>query len=556
MTDFPVWGIDLTATSIRAIKLALDDDGKVRAEAWEVIDFGEDVADVHSPGRYDPQKRALHKFVRNHDLKECQVFVSLRGEAAFNRTVVVPQTADQNVDKLLEYEAQQQIPHPLEDVYWDRRVVAIKENGDVVATLYAVPRSSVTERLAKLEVGGLKVDGIVLRPIALQNFCARERLLEPGSVVIDVDYGGTQILLIHEDQPTFRSLPLGASEVVHRIAKDLGVDHRAAFKLAAGTDRPSEQQAGRVQAIRKDVAREIAAEVVQVIRGFGPGRGGFRPSNVVLFETHATVPPLADVLKAELAMPVFKAKGFHSIEIDPGIVSAGIQENFAGLARAAGLALQGLGKADVALRLYPDEMPRTFQPKPWGWLAAASLIVGLVALAGWQRDELAGDLKAATETGATLLREISARSPEALAREIAEDPLDAVRKTWERRARDRTGRLAWYDGLVREIEARRARGESPLLVHFAWGDVPGRAPAPDRGRVVIAMPEDRPVEEIDAAIGALMTGLAGKDALVSATPGPAWSAGALAAEPPAMPDTRALRHRFRHAAFDLLWETP
>src|SRR5262245_30796845 len=209
MADIPVWGVDLTATSVRAVKLAATSEGKVWAEAWDVIDFAEDVENVTSLGRYDAQKRAIHSFIRHHDLKGCLVFASLRGEAAFNRTVTVPQTADQNVDRLLEYEAQQQIPYPLDDVYWDRRVVAIRENGDVVATIYAVQKSIVTERLTKLELAGLEVDGLVLRPVALQNFCAREGLLESGTVVIDVDYGGTQVLLVHEEQTTFRSLAAG-----------------------------------------------------------------------------------------------------------------------------------------------------------------------------------------------------------------------------------------------------------------------------------------------------------------------------------------------------------
>ena len=206
MTDIPVWGVDLTAVSLKAVKLALTSEGKVRAEAWEVIDFAEDVENVHGLGRHDAQKRALHSFLRHHDVKDCLVFASLRGESAFNRTVTVPQTGDQNLDRLLEYEAQQQIPYPLDDVFWDRRVVAIRENGDVIATIYAIQKSIVNERLSKLEMAGLPVDGLVLRPVALQNFCSRERLLEPGSVVIDVGYGATQVLLVHEDQTTFRCL--------------------------------------------------------------------------------------------------------------------------------------------------------------------------------------------------------------------------------------------------------------------------------------------------------------------------------------------------------------
>jgi type IV pilus assembly protein PilM len=557
MTDIPVWGIDLTAVSLKAVKLALTQDGKVQAEAWEVIEFAEDVQNVQALGRHDAQRRALHSFLRHHDVKGCLIFASLRGESAFNRTVTVPQTGDQNLDRLLEYEAQQQIPYPLEDVFWDRRVVAIRENGDVVATIYAVQRAIVNERIARFDVAGIPVDGVVLRPVALQNFCSRERLLENGSVVIDVDYAGTQVLLVHEDQGTFRCLPIGGSEYVTRLGTSLGIDHLAALRLAIGRTKAGTRENAEMTRLRREVASEIGAEVLQAIRAYAGARPGFKPTNVVLFETHAAVPPMAEVLKAELQMPVFRAKGFHSVEIDPGIVSAGIQENFAGLARAVGVALQGLDKADVSLRLYPKEIKRTFRPRPIGWMIAAASVAAMVVVGWLQRESLADRLNGAATRAEALAQDLAGRSREALEREIATDPLEQVRKTWGARGAMRAGRLEWYDALVGAIQAWQGRGkETPLLVHFEWGDVAGRVPSQNLGQVVVAAPENRPVAEIDKALKDLVLGLVGKGGLAKASPGPVWSAGYLSSTPPSPPDERALRTRFRHATFELLWEGP
>ncbi len=58
MSQLPVWGIDVTPASLRAVLLSLDDDGKVRAEAWDVIDYAEDVGDLRGAGRYDALSRA------------------------------------------------------------------------------------------------------------------------------------------------------------------------------------------------------------------------------------------------------------------------------------------------------------------------------------------------------------------------------------------------------------------------------------------------------------------------------------------------------------------
>src|SRR4029078_12875833 len=101
------------------------------------------------------------------------------------------------------------------------------------------------------------------------------------------------------------------------------------------------------------------------------------------------VPPMADVLKGEMGMPTFRPKGFHSIEVEPGIVSAGIQEKLAGRRPAGGLALQGIGKADVALTLYPKDRTRSFRPKPYGWVAAAAVLLAIVIVGGIQTRRLA-----------------------------------------------------------------------------------------------------------------------------------------------------------------------
>jgi hypothetical protein len=403
-------------------------------------------------------------------------------------------------------------------------------------------------------MAGLPVDGLVLRPVALQNFCSRERLLEPGGVVIDVGYGATQVLLVHEDQTTFRCLAVGGSELVNRIGSTLKVDHLAALRLATGQTKPKEAQAGELARLRKEVAREIGAEVLQAIRAYTSSRPGFKPTNVVLFETHSATPPMAEVLKAEMQMPVFRPKGFKSIEIEPGIVSAGIQENFAGLARATGLALQGLGKADVALALYPKDRTRSFRPKPIGWLVASLLLLGMVVTAWLQRRSLAGSFTRELQGAAHLEQELAGRTGAALEKAVEADPLVPVKKKWALRSSMRTGRLDTYDALVAAIQASQGANQPVLLVHFEWGDAPGRVPSQNLGQVVLAAPENRPNAEIDKSLQEMLEKLIGKHGLAKVSPGPAWSAGALVSAAPSPPDDRALRHRFRHASFELLWE--
>ncbi len=560
MSELPVWGIDLTAVSLRAVKLALTDSGGVRAEAWEVVDFTDDVEDVHALGRFDAFGRAVHSFLRHHDVGECRVIVSLRGEAAFARTVTVPQVNEQNLDKLLEYEAKQQIPYPEDDVYWDRRVISIRDGGDLVATVYAVKKFLVDDRIAKLQFAGMPVDGVQLRPIALQNFCARERLLDPGTVVVDVDYGGSQVLITHEDQTWFRCIPMGAFDFVSRLRAKLRVDHLTAVRLATGQARPRPQHVLALSEVRAEVTEAILSEVKQVIASYSRMHPGAKLTQGVLFEAHAATPPLGDALKAAFGFPFTKPKGFHQIEVDPDIVSAGIQENFAGLARAAGLALQGLGKADVAIRLYPETIPRSFKPRKFGYLVAAAAVVAMIGIAHQQHRGLRTEIGTATTEIKTLKDQLFKKNRRACEEDLAVDPLTGVTAKWLARVKHREGHLPWLDALLTELRQplgqKREEATAPLLVSLEVGDVEGRVPEPHTGRVVLARVENAPAAELDQQLDAFMKGLVGKDGLTKAEPVDGWSCGALTSKPPSPPDERMLRYRFRHRSYALSWEAP
>lgn len=559
MSQLPVWGIDVSASSLRAVLLAETPEGKIRVDAWDVVDYAEDVEDVRSVGRYDAMLRAVKRFLQHQNVRSAKVVASIRGETAFMRTVSTPQLADESLDKILAYEARQQVPYPLEEVYWDRRVVSIQEKGDVTFSLYAIRRQEVDDRLRKLGHMGLPVDALQLRPLATQNFCAAERLLSDGAVVVDFDYSGTQLLLAHDDRTWFRCLPTGGCDHVARIRSKLITDHASAVRLATGELKPRPAQAGMLAEATRSAAREVAEEVAGLVRYYGTLHPGAAFDRVVLLTAHRACPPLAKALADATGLPVSEPRGFKTFEFASDVVAAGLQENFAGLARAAGLALQGLGKADTAVRLYPETIPRTFSRGKAGYLAAATFVLGAV-VAGWLRDErLTDDLGAAT---AALRGRLDAARPfvkERVEKEkIVDDPLPPLIERSAARARGRLGAAPFLSEvlktLARPFGKERAEPGAPRLVAFEAGSAPDRVARPGAGRLVLAEVEHAAPDVVDRDLDALAASLVGKAGLVAAKPLESWSSGAPLADKPAQPDERLLRVRFRHRAYELTFE--
>ncbi len=551
MSQLPVWGIDVTASSLRAVKLAMGEDGRPHAVAWDVIDFAEDVEDVRGVGRYVAMTRAVRRFAKHQDLRNAKVVASIRGETAFMRTVSVPQLGGESLEKILAYEAQQQIPFPLPEVYWDRRVLAIRDGGDVVFSLYAIRRAQVDDRLRKLGSMGLPVDALQLRPLALQNYCAAEKLLEDGTIVVDYDFSGLQILVVHEDRVWFRCLPTGGCDFVEKLAMRLRIGHAEAVRLASGAVKPRPGMAKQFEDLRQAAVRDVAAEVGAQIRYYLSLNPTAKPNRILLFTPHAACPDIASALASETGLKVGAPRGFKSIAFEDDVVAAGLQDNFGGLARAAGLALHGLGIADTAVRLYPEAIPRTFNHGRLGYAVAALAIV-VACVVGWmRRDALTGRYAAATadlKTRMTTAREFDRTRIES---RLVEDPLLPIVAKWTPRAEGREGRAPFVNGLFTAIAASGRGPKAPLFVGLEAGDAPGRALRPGTGRLVLARIEDGPREAIDAELDAFMAGLCGKHGLKAATPLESWSAGEPRNQKPPADDDRVLRVRFRHRAYEL-----
>ena len=126
MADLPVWGIHVTTSSVRGIKLGRAESG-YEVLGHDQYDFAEDIEDVLSLDRHGALAHALHVFAKRHDFNRARVIVSVDGSTAFNRFVSTPLVEGESMQRLLEYEAQQQIPFSLDTVHWDHKVLNVDE---------------------------------------------------------------------------------------------------------------------------------------------------------------------------------------------------------------------------------------------------------------------------------------------------------------------------------------------------------------------------------------------------------------------------------------------
>lgn len=549
MSDTPVWGIDLTESSLRAAKLVMQD-GRPFLEAWEVIDFAADVPDPHGASRFETVHRALHRFAATHSFDDCAVAVTARSETLFVQTAFVPQSPNVDIAVLLRAEAAEQIPGGLADAFWDHRVERIASTGDVVAEFFAWPKSVVDRCVKTARAAMIPVDKVEPSALALLNIASAEGLATEGVLVVDVDYSSTTVVLRLGDRHVVRSLPIGGCDV-GALLRGAGFKPRSAAEIAAGGRPPSKESAEILERVRATVASAIVDEIRRMAHGTPPES----IVRVVLHRSHPTVPELAPLLEEAFAVSVDEPVGFRSIDVNPDVVTAGFQEWHGGLARAVGAALPTLGCAAVAPRLSPDAIPRPVSRVPTGWiLAGVFLVVGVLAV--WrERASAAEASRAAVASVGAELDGLGDRTIDRALARLEARPEDALVRRWKTpdgafAAADALASI--LDGLANPAGGRPSGDLAPLLFGFDAGV--GAGLRPGRGRVVLALVATDSDAALDAELDRVARSLAGKPGVASLTSVESWTSGAVSDKPGAGGDLSELRVRFRCRRYDLVLE--
>lgn len=406
MGDLPAWGIHVTTSSLRAAKLVKVGE-EVHVVAYDQLDFTEDIEDVNSLDRLGPQLHALNVFQKRHNLTKSRVFVSADGVTAFNRYVAAPLVHGESLSRILAYEAQQQIPFDLEDVYWDFKSLDVRqEDGEADVLLFAVKREVVDERIRRFQKMHIPLDGVQLSPLALYNWACREHLVKDGVAIVSVDIDRIEILICFRGRFWFRILPTGTHVLHAELREALGVKHRQVVKILRGEESCPDAE---VKAeVMETVGRRLARQVAQTLAYYEGAIDGLRMQGVVFLPTASIVPPMAGALGEETGLKIYGAKSFRHLKIAEEIITPELGRSVAPLAHAVGLALQGLGEAEVAVRLYPHDLERVISGRRIFWVLSALVLLLFVGIAAFQSRRHVEDVRDMNETLASRTGELEA----------------------------------------------------------------------------------------------------------------------------------------------------
>ena len=165
---------------------------------------------------------AVSELVDSMALDKAKVHWAMAGQSVFTRFVKLPPLGNENVDKLVSFEAQQNVPFPMNEVVWDYQFVGEGKSGDVEVVLVAIKADSLDDYNYLVEDASLKTQIIDVAPLALFNaYRYNYADVEKSALVIDIGARSTNLIYFDGKRAFTRNIPVGGALITANIAKKL-----------------------------------------------------------------------------------------------------------------------------------------------------------------------------------------------------------------------------------------------------------------------------------------------------------------------------------------------
>jgi type IV pilus assembly protein PilM len=361
-----------------------------------------------------------------------QTHACLPSQSVFSRFVKLPGATAQDVVDIIGFEAQQNVPFPIDEVVWDYQIMGEKRNDAWDVVIVAIKTDHIEETVASVKKGGLGVSDIDFAPTALYN---AYRYNYPGdngcALLIDIGARTTNLVFCENNKMFCRSIPIGGSAITAAIAKEFQQDITLAEKLKvdkgsvalggayAGPEDPNEARVGKV--VRNTLTR-LHAEIARSINFFRTSQGGTTPKRVYLCGGNTGLPYIAEFFTEKLQARVEFFNPLRNVVVQEGALPSGTAACSLALSELVGCATRQLGNCPIQIDLSPPSLSREREnARRIPRLAIAALFLALAPALWWLKlDQSAARIEVealAVQTKANQLQNTAAQIDAALAKQ-------------------------------------------------------------------------------------------------------------------------------------------
>ena len=388
--------LDLGMQSLRIAEFAATESGGLKLLRGARREFMIDPAlDTSRP---DQIRLALTDILKAWKITRSEVVCVLPAHTVFTRVVPleVPGGSSGQVAAVVGFEAQQNIPFPLEEVVWDYVVMGNTPSGAVNVVFVAIKTDLLESLCDSVASTGLNITAVLVAPLALHDAFLHASSVSTSETTLLLDMGSrTSNMIISAEGAFFsRSIPSGGLAVTSAIAKDIHAEldeaeqlkiARGSVALGAGFEQASDPIEANIARTARQTLLKTQADISRSLSYYKSNLGGNEPTLILLTGGMASLPYLAEFFNEKLQI---KTSFFNPME-GIGVAESAhsfLDSNPNNLGELVGGALVLTSSPRTKINLLPPSVSkkRAFA-KRFPYLAAAVLffLAGLGALYGF-----------------------------------------------------------------------------------------------------------------------------------------------------------------------------
>src|SRR5438876_4228550 len=335
---------------------------------------------------------ALREMMHEMHIHRGPVNYAVPAQSVFARFVKLPALDAEKIDKIISFEAQQNVPFPLDQVVWDYHLVGGGMGEQIEVVIVAIKRDLLDEINNTVEETGLRTRIVGVASMGLYNaFCYNYTNLSGCSLLVDIGARTTNVLFIESGRIFSRSLPIGSSAITAAISKEFGESfaaaetrkNRDAFVALGGAAEPADPNIGRVSKIARSTMTRLHAELMRSITHYRAQEQGSRPARIFLCGGGAGMPYMREFFHEKFQVQIEFFNPLQNITIAESAPMQDVARSAHLLGELVGLALRSVTVCPMELNLRPVSVVRRhdLEKRRLFFIAAAACI--LLALLGW-----------------------------------------------------------------------------------------------------------------------------------------------------------------------------
>ena len=388
--------IDFGATTVKVAEFEPNETGSLRLKNYTLRSMGQE--GLAEGGReavvLATLKDILAAGVRG-PFDSGVINVCAPGVQVFSKFVKLPSTDPGKVRQIIQYEAQQNVPFPLEEVVWDYQILGATPTGELEVLLVAI-KTEVVESFFRIgEQAGLEMHLVDVSSAALCNAYRFNYGDAEGCVVLlDIGARSSNLLFFESGRVYSRSINIGANSITQDFANEVKMKWDEAEKmkieegfvsLGGAYEEPSNPHQALISKIARQVMTRLHIQMNQTIQFYRGQQGGSAPTRLFLAGGASLLPYTAQFFAEKLNVPVDYFNPFRNIQIDPEINLEEMAKVAHQFGEVVGLGIRNLAQCPVELNLMPAShlKQQQFKAKRLYFVASVLCVLTTLLAFGW-----------------------------------------------------------------------------------------------------------------------------------------------------------------------------